>query len=425
MNNYKFGNYICKLREEKEMTQSDLAQKLDVSDKAVSKWENGQAIPRMDTFEKLAEILGTTIDDILSASKDGIERICFVNNFCSLMTIEVNGEVFSIKFDECKWVETKEKDLTLRITGDMVTDSDFEEIKNSATNLKEKILSKITRKTMKYAAEYPLQVNCTYKLTNVKPDSVINVELDVFSLGDKALTNYPFLVAYPKISYKCDGTELLQVKGKNCREVIKKHRRYGIESDLGLLSIIDIILLFPIRSIYFRHLCKPRVIKKNILKADYYHEKYDEKEDKQKKGCGCLPAIIFVLFAIFSFFIEPIIFVESEKPALVAADYSTITYYDDVYVRIDELPEYVVPVTFLGAESWDDARTDGLPRIDQATQDNKITQYKDYEGKAYLWLVEDYSDTMLTEEEMDYDDFEEHYVYVCENPDKSLSNLLE
>lgn len=424
MNNYKFGNYICKLREEKEMTQSDLAQKLDVSDKAVSKWENGQAIPRMDTFEKLAEILGTTIDDILSASKDGIERICFVNNFCSLMTIEVNREVFSIKIDECKWVETKEKDLTLRITGDMVTDSDFEEIKNSATNLKEKIISKLTRKAMKFAAEYPLQVNCTYKLTNVKPDSVVNIDLDVFSLGDKALTYYDFCIAYPKVNCECDNVELLQVKGKNCKEVIKKHTRYGLESDLGF-GFIEMLLSWPVRSIYFRHLCKPRIIKKNILKADYYHEKYDEKEDGKKKGCGCLPMLlVVVLLLISSFFIEPVIFVESKKPALVSADYSTITYYDDVYVRIDELPEYVVPVTFLGAGHWDESRTDGLSRIDQATQDNRVYQYKDYEGKAYLWLVEDYVDTMGSEDK-DYDDFEEHYVYVCEKPDKSLSSLLE
>ncbi|MBQ2828364.1 MAG: hypothetical protein IJF20_03865 [Clostridia bacterium] len=50
--------------------------------------------------------------------------------------------------------------------------------------------------------------------------------------------------------------------------------------------------------------------------------------------------------------------------------------------------------------------------------------YEDYEDKAYLWLVKDYADTMLTEKELDYDDFEENYVYVCENPDKSLLEIF-
>ncbi len=61
MNMYKFGNYICKLREEKNLTQSELASLLDVTDKSVSKWENGQAFPRIDTFEKLALVLGTSV----------------------------------------------------------------------------------------------------------------------------------------------------------------------------------------------------------------------------------------------------------------------------------------------------------------------------------------------------------------------------
>lgn len=52
MDKYKFGNLICKLREEHNLTQAEFAKKIDVSDKVVSKWENGQAIPRMETLEK-------------------------------------------------------------------------------------------------------------------------------------------------------------------------------------------------------------------------------------------------------------------------------------------------------------------------------------------------------------------------------------
>ena len=62
MDNYKFGNTLCRLREEHNLTQKELAKILDDSDKAVSKWENGQAIPRMDTLEKIAGILDTSVE---------------------------------------------------------------------------------------------------------------------------------------------------------------------------------------------------------------------------------------------------------------------------------------------------------------------------------------------------------------------------
>ena len=67
MNDYEFGNYLYALRKKAGLSQTEMALRLDVTNKAVSKWENGQAIPRMETFEKLAETLGTTIEDILSA----------------------------------------------------------------------------------------------------------------------------------------------------------------------------------------------------------------------------------------------------------------------------------------------------------------------------------------------------------------------
>ncbi len=41
MDRYKFGNNICRLREERGLTQEQFAKMLDVTDKAVSKWENG------------------------------------------------------------------------------------------------------------------------------------------------------------------------------------------------------------------------------------------------------------------------------------------------------------------------------------------------------------------------------------------------
>lgn len=74
MDKYKFGSKLCSLREEKGLTQKDLATLLDVSDKAISKWENGQSIPRMETLEKLSSVFGTTLENLLSDDETELER---------------------------------------------------------------------------------------------------------------------------------------------------------------------------------------------------------------------------------------------------------------------------------------------------------------------------------------------------------------
>lgn len=66
MNTYVTGSIIKKLREEKNLTQSQLAEKLSVSDKAVSKWETGRGYPDITLIEPMAEILGVSVIELLS-----------------------------------------------------------------------------------------------------------------------------------------------------------------------------------------------------------------------------------------------------------------------------------------------------------------------------------------------------------------------
>ena len=47
LNKEKFGEFIAKLRKEKGMTQKELAEKLGVTDRAISKWENGRGMPEL------------------------------------------------------------------------------------------------------------------------------------------------------------------------------------------------------------------------------------------------------------------------------------------------------------------------------------------------------------------------------------------
>ena len=67
MSNKNIGEIISSLRKEKGMTQTDLAEKMNVTDKAVSKWERNLSCPDINSIPKLAEVLGTTVEELLNA----------------------------------------------------------------------------------------------------------------------------------------------------------------------------------------------------------------------------------------------------------------------------------------------------------------------------------------------------------------------
>lgn len=67
MTNKSMGDIICTLRKEKGMTQKDLADMLNVTDKAVSKWERNIAFPDTATIPKIAEIFGVSVEELMNA----------------------------------------------------------------------------------------------------------------------------------------------------------------------------------------------------------------------------------------------------------------------------------------------------------------------------------------------------------------------
>lgn len=68
MNQYITGAAIKRLREEKGMTQTELAEKLNVSNKAISKWETAKGYPDISLIEPLAETLGVSVMELLSGN---------------------------------------------------------------------------------------------------------------------------------------------------------------------------------------------------------------------------------------------------------------------------------------------------------------------------------------------------------------------
>lgn len=65
MNTQLISKYLQLLRKENDFTQEDLAQRLHISRQAVSKWENGNTIPDLETFLKLSKLYHVSINDML------------------------------------------------------------------------------------------------------------------------------------------------------------------------------------------------------------------------------------------------------------------------------------------------------------------------------------------------------------------------
>ena len=66
MTSPSLGSTIAQRRKQKSLTQFELAEKMDVSDKAVSKWERDLSCPDIESFAQLAEILELSADELLS-----------------------------------------------------------------------------------------------------------------------------------------------------------------------------------------------------------------------------------------------------------------------------------------------------------------------------------------------------------------------
>lgn len=70
----EIGRFICSLRKDKGLTQSALAELLNISNRTVSKWETGEGLPDISLFPDLAKVLGVTTDEILAGKKAPAEK---------------------------------------------------------------------------------------------------------------------------------------------------------------------------------------------------------------------------------------------------------------------------------------------------------------------------------------------------------------
>ena len=91
MNTENIGALISKLRKEKGMTQQELADKLKITDKAVSKWERDLSFPDVNSLPKLAEIFNVSIDELMQVKEEMRENTDDNHKGSEIVNIALKG----------------------------------------------------------------------------------------------------------------------------------------------------------------------------------------------------------------------------------------------------------------------------------------------------------------------------------------------
>lgn len=107
MNQEKLGNFIAQLRKENHMTQKQLAEKLNVTDRAVSNWENGRRLPDIGTIAALCKELNITVNEFFSGER--IAASDFKEKAEENLLTALKNSTFSLKekieFYKKKWLK--------------------------------------------------------------------------------------------------------------------------------------------------------------------------------------------------------------------------------------------------------------------------------------------------------------------------------
>ena len=74
MNQIKIGKFISECRKKENLTQAQLAEKLNITDRAVSKWENGKAMPDSSIMLDLCSFLNISVNELLRGEKINMEN---------------------------------------------------------------------------------------------------------------------------------------------------------------------------------------------------------------------------------------------------------------------------------------------------------------------------------------------------------------
>ena len=98
MNDFEFGNYIYERRCKTGMTQAEMAERLGVTNKAVSKWETGKSKPTTNTLRKMAALFGLSVDELLQI-REGARQM-------EITKIVITGGPCAGKTTAMSWIQS-------------------------------------------------------------------------------------------------------------------------------------------------------------------------------------------------------------------------------------------------------------------------------------------------------------------------------
>lgn len=100
----KIGKFILKLRKEKNMTQQELAEKLNVTDRAVSHWENGRSVPDVSLFNSICNIFDISVSELVAGkrkkeSKFKYHYLILILTFFLIIFLIITIRIYNEKFE--------------------------------------------------------------------------------------------------------------------------------------------------------------------------------------------------------------------------------------------------------------------------------------------------------------------------------------
>lgn len=295
---------------------------------------------------------------------------------------------------------------------------DLKEAKES-DKLSERVIGKLAGKLIKNLDKWAVSVRITYELEAAAEDAVILFEEGAYSACDGFMADYffdmlPIAFVFARAEAVTGKLKVTDLKSINRKQYLKLARRFMLFMDWGMI-LPDLLFFVPkyIALLYFTSQFYISGLIKGLYKLSFSErtEKFrikEEKLEKESEKSGCLVSVLKVLI-FFAVLIGIFCWVTSDEPEIIVSqDYSSVEYYDEVFVRTDTMPSDVKKV-FLENFYADYPEADGS----YDSYSHYCYIYEDSEGNRYMWLQTDYDD--VNNRDKQYTDYENPLIYKAIN----------